>query len=317
MQRYLVRRLLQMIPVFLGITFISFAIVRLSPGDPIATLFPPEVLGRIDREALREQMGLNESLPMQYVKMMTNFFNGTLTSFQERAPTFQVLMNYLPITLMFATSAVLLALLIGLPIAVISALKPYSWIDNLTSVSALAGLSLPQFWIALVMVLIFSERLRWLPASGIRPITATGYNLTEMLPYMIMPTFVMTLGLLPSIVRYTRSSMLEILSQDYIRTARSKGLAEHTVVIAHALRNALVPVVSLIGAIFPILLGGAVLIETIFGIPGLGRLAVRAAQTRDYPMILTLNMFAAFMVLVSNTVTDFIYTYLDPRIRLS
>ena len=317
MQRYLVRRLLQMIPVFLGITFISFAIVRLSPGDPIATLFPPEVLGRIDREALREQMGLNESLPVQYVKMMTNFFNGTLTSFQERAPTFQVLMNYLPITLMFATSAVLLALLIGLPIAVISALKPYSWIDNLTSVSALAGLSLPQFWIALVMVLIFSERLRWLPASGIRPITATGYNLTEMLPYMIMPTFVMTLGLLPSIVRYTRSSMLEILGQDYIRTARSKGLAEHTVVIAHALRNALVPVVSLIGAIFPILLGGAVLIETIFGIPGLGRLAVRAAQTRDYPMILTLNMFAAFMVLVSNTVTDFIYTDLDPRIRLS
>lgn len=317
MQRYLVRRLLQMIPVFLGITFISFAIVRLSPGDPIATLFPPEVLGRIDREALREQMGLNESLPVQYVKMMTNFFNGTLTSFQERAPTFQVLMNYLPVTLMFATSAVLLALLIGLPIAVISALKPYSWIDNLTSVSALAGLSLPQFWIALVMVLIFSERLRWLPASGIRPITATGYNLTEMLPYLIMPTFVMTLGLLPSIVRYTRSSMLEILGQDYIRTARSKGLAEHTVVIAHALRNALVPVVSLIGAIFPILLGGAVLIETIFGIPGLGRLAVRAAQTRDYPMILTLNMFAAFMVLVSNTVTDFIYTYLDPRIRLS
>jgi peptide/nickel transport system permease protein len=306
-----------MIPVFLGITFISFAIVRLSPGDPIATLFPPEVLGRIDREALREQMGLNESLPVQYVKMMTNFFNGSLTSFQERAPTFQVLMNYLPITLMFATSAVLLALLIGLPIAVISALKPYSWIDNLTSVTALAGLSLPQFWIALVMVLIFSERLRWLPASGIRPITATGYNLTEMLPYLIMPTFVMTLGLLPSIVRYTRSSMLEILGQDYIRTARSKGLAEHTVVIAHALRNALVPVVSLIGAIFPILLGGAVLIETIFGIPGLGRLAVRAAQTRDYPMILTLNMFAAFMVLVSNTVTDFIYTYLDPRIRLS
>lgn len=317
MQKYLVRRLLQMIPVFLGITFISFAIVRLSPGDPIATLFPPEVLGRIDREALREQMGLNESLPVQYVKMMTNFFNGTLTSFQERAPTFQVLMNYLPITLMFATSAVLLALLIGLPIAVISALKPYSWVDNLTSVTALAGLSLPQFWIALVMVLIFSERLRWLPASGIRPITATGYNLTEMLPYMIMPTFVMTLGLLPSIVRYTRSSMLEILGQDYIRTARSKGLAEHAVVIAHALRNALVPVVSLIGAIFPILLGGAVLIETIFGIPGLGRLAVRAAQTRDYPMILTLNMFAAFMVLVSNTVTDFIYTYLDPRIRLS
>lgn len=316
MQKYLLRRLIQLIPVFLGITFISFAIVRLSPGDPIATLFPPEVLGRIDREVLREQLGLNDSIPVQYVKMIGKFFTGELTSFQERVPTFQVLMGYLPITLLFATAAVLLALIIGLPIAVLSALKPYSTVDNLSTLAALTGLSLPQFWIALVFVLIFSERLRWLPASGIRPITATGYDLVQMLPYMIMPTVVLTLGLLPSIVRYTRSSMLEVLGQDYVRTARSKGLSERRVVTFHALRNALIPVVSLIGAVFPLLLGGAVLVETIFGLPGLGRLAVRAAQTRDYPMILTLNMFAAFMVLVSNTVTDIIYTYLDPRIRL-
>lgn len=317
MQRYLLRRILQIIPVFLGITFISFAIVRLSPGDPIATMFPPEVLGRIDREVLREQLGLNDSVPVQYVKMMTNFFNGSLTSFQERQPTFQVLMDYLPITMLFATTAVLLALAIALPIAVFSALKPYSLVDNVTTLTALTGLSLPQFWIALVLVLIFSERLRWFPASGIRPITATGYDLAEMLPYMVMPTAVLVLGLLPAIVRYTRSSMLEVLGQDYIRTARSKGLSERRVVTFHALRNALIPVVTLIGAVFPLLLGGAVLIETIFGIPGLGRLAVRAAQTRDYPMILTLNMFAAFMVLISNTITDLIYTYLDPRIRLS
>jgi peptide/nickel transport system permease protein len=316
MQRYLLRRLLQMIPVFFGITFISFAIVRLSPGDPIATLFPPEVLGRIDRAVLREQLGLNDPIPVQYVKMIGNFFNGRLTSFQERAPTFQVLMDYLPVTLLFATAALILALVVGLPIAVISALKPYSTIDNIATVTALTGLSLPQFWIALVFVLIFSERLRLLPASGIRPITATGYNLVEMFPYMVMPTIVLTLGLLPSIVRYTRSNMLEVLSEDYIRTARSKGLTERTVVTFHALRNALIPVVSLIGALFPLLLGGAVLVETIFGLPGVGRLAVRAAQTRDYPMILTLNMFAAIMVLVSNTITDVIYTYLDPRIRL-
>jgi peptide/nickel transport system permease protein len=317
MQKYLIRRLFQLIPVFIGITFISFVIVRLSPGDPIATMFSPEVLGRVNQDVLREQLGLNDSLPVQYLKMMANFFNGSLTSFQERVPTIQALMNYLPVTLLFATSAVLLALLIGLPIAVISALKPYSWIDNLTTILALTGLSLPQFWIALVLVLIFSERLRWFPASGIRPITSTTYNLIEMLPYMVMPSFVLMLGLLPSIVRYTRSSMFEVLNQDYVRTARAKGLSERRVVVAHALRNALVPVVSLIGAVFPLLLGGAVLVETIFGLPGLGRLAVRAAQTRDYPMILTLNMFAAFMVLISNTITDLIYTYLDPRIRLS
>ncbi|MBK8033508.1 MAG: ABC transporter permease [Anaerolineae bacterium] len=317
MQNYLVRRLLQMIPVFIGITFISFAIVRLSPGDPVATLFPPEVLGRIDQELLREQLGLNDPLPVQYVKMMVSFFNGSLNSFQERRPTSDILFERLPITLLFATTAVLLALLIGLPVAVISALRPNSWLDNVFTTAALAGISIPSFWIALVFILIFTEQLRWLPASGIRPITATGYNLVEMLPYMIMPSIVLSLSLIPSIVRYTRSSMLEVMTQDYVRTARSKGLAEQVVVIRHGLRNALLPVVSLIGAIFPVLLGGMVLVESIFALPGLGRLAVRAAQTRDYPMILTLNMFSAVMVLLSNTVTDLIYQVLDPRIRLN
>ncbi len=316
MQNYLMRRLFQMIPVFIGITFISFAIVRLSPGDPVATLFPPEVLGRVDQELLREQLGLNDPLPVQYVKMMVSFFNGSLNSFQERRPTSDILFERLPITLLFATTAVLLALVIGLPIAVISALRPNSWLDNLFTTAALAGISIPSFWIALVFVLVFTERLRWLPASGIRPITASGYNLAEMLPYMIMPSIVLSLGLIPSIVRYTRSSMLEVMTQDYVRTARSKGLTENAVVIRHGLRNALLPVVSLIGAIFPVLLGGMVLVESIFALPGLGRLAVRAAQTRDYPMILTLNMFSAVMVLLSNTVTDLIYQVLDPRIRL-
>jgi peptide/nickel transport system permease protein len=316
MQAYFIRRLVQLIPVFIGITFISFVIVRLAPGDPIATLFPPEVLGRVDRELLREQLGLNDPIPVQYIKMMSNFFNGSLSSFQERRPTMDVLMERLPITLMFATAAVMLALLIGLPVAVISALRPNSWLDNLFTTAALAGLSIPSFWLALVFVLIFTERLRWLPASGIRPITATTYNLAEMLPYMIMPTIVLAVGLIPSIVRYTRSSMIEVMAQDYVRTARSKGLSEQGVVIRHGLRNALVPVVSLIGAIFPVLLGGSVLIETIFSLPGLGRLAVRAAQTRDYPMILTLNMFSAVMVLISNTLTDVAYQFLDPRIRL-
>ncbi len=316
MQNYLVRRLLQMIPVFIGITFISFAIVRLSPGDPVATLFPPEMIGRIDQELLREQLGLNDPLPVQYVKMMVNFFNGSLNSFQERRPTSDILFERIPITLLFSATAVILALAIGLPIAVISALRPNSWLDNLFTTAALAGISIPSFWIALVFVLIFTEQLRWLPASGIRPITASGYNLVEMLPYMIMPSVVLSLGIIPSIVRYTRSSMLEVMTQDYVRTARSKGLAEHVVVVRHGLRNALLPVVSLIGAIFPVLIGGMVLVESIFALPGLGRLAVRAAQTRDYPMILTLNMFSAVMVLFSNTVTDLIYQVLDPRIRL-
>lgn len=316
MQKYLVRRLIQMIPTFIGITFVSFLIVRLSPGDPVATMFPPEVLDRVDQDLLREQLGLNDPLPIQYVKMMGKFFSGDLMSFQERRPTFELLTERLPTTLLFATLAILVALIIGLPIAIISATRPYSWIDNISMVGALAGLSLPQFWIALVLILIFSERLRLLPASGIRPVGSDAYNLAEMAPYLIMPTAVLMIGLLPSIVRYTRSSMLEVLSQDYIRTARSKGLPERVVINMHALRNALIPVVTLVGAIFPLLLGGAVLVETIFGLPGVGRLAVRAAQNRDFPVVLTLNMFVAIMVLISNMITDIVYTYLDPRVRL-
>jgi peptide/nickel transport system permease protein len=178
------------------------------------------------------------------------------------------------------------------------------------------GLSLPQFWIALVLILIFSERLRWLPASGLRPIGSSSNDVLVMAPYLIMPTVVMSLGILPSIVRYTRSSLIDVLSQDYIRTAHSKGMRERGVIYVHALRNALIPVVTLIGSLLPILLGGAVLVESIFGLPGLGRLAIRAAQNRDFPVVLTLNMLSAVIVLASNLITDMIYTFLDPRISL-
>ncbi len=316
MQAYLLRRMIQIIPVFIGITFISFLIVRLSPGDPIATLFPPEALGKVDKAVLREQLGLNDPLPVQYVKMMASFFNGTLVSFQEKRPTFDLIAERLPTTVLLSALAIVCALLVGLPVAVIAATRPYSKLDHVANTGSLMGISLPQFWIALVLILIFSERLHMLPASGIRPLDAQTYDIGQMVPYLIMPTIVLTLGLLPSVVRYTRSSMIDSLGQDYVRTARSKGLRERAVIYVHALRNALIPVVSLVGAIFPVLLGGSVVVETVFGLPGLGRLAVRAAQNRDFPLVLAVNMFTAMMVLVSNLVTDLVYTYLDPRIRL-
>lgn len=316
MQAYLVRRLLQIVPVFIGITFVSFLIIRLSPGDPIATLFPPELLGKVDQALLREQLGLNDPLPVQYVKMMGNFFNGTLFSFQEKRPVFDMVLERLPTTIPLTLLAVTLALVIGLPIALLAATRPYSFFDAFASTGVLIGLSLPQFWIAEVLILVFSEWLRLLPASGIRPIDATSFDLRQMVAYLLMPTIVLTLSLLPSIIRYTRSSLLEVLHQDYIRTARSKGLRSRAVILGHALRNALIPAVSLIGAVFPVLLGEAVIVETVFGLPGLGRLAIRAAQNRDFPLVLTVNMFCAFMVLLSNLITDLIYTYLDPRIRL-
>jgi len=316
MPKYVIRRLVQMVPVFISITVITFLMITLAPGDPVATMYPPEVLNRIDQDLLREQLGLNDPLPVQYAKMMKRFFSGELESFQERRPVLDLIADRLFPTFLFATLSLICALLIGLPVAMLSATRPYSWWDNFSSISVLAGLSVPQFWIALIFILIFSERMRLLPSSGIRPINATGYNPIEMFPYLILPTIVLTIGLLPSITRYSRSSMIEVLSQDYIRTAHSKGLKTRHVMIRHALRNAILPVVTLIGAIFPLLLGGAVLVETIFGIPGIGRLAVRSALVRDLPVILSLNIFVAVIVLISNLITDIVYTYLDPRIRL-
>jgi len=317
MQRYLIRRLLQMIPVFIGITFITFMMISLAPGDPVVSLYPPEVLDRIDLELLRDQLGLNDPLPVQYVRMMGRFFTGELESFQERRPAMELIFDRLPSTLLLTTLAVIVALLIGLPVAIFSALKPYSWFDNVATVSVLTGLSLPQFWFALLLILIFSEQLRILPSSGIRPIDAQTYEPVEMIPYLVMPTIVLAIGLLPSIMRYSRSNMIEVLSQDYVRTAYSKGLTRRTVLIRHALPNAILPVVTLIGVIFPLLLGGAAIVETIFAIPGIGRLAVRAAQVRDLPVMLSLNIFTAVMILLSTMLTDLLYTYLDPRIRLS
>lgn len=316
MQQYLIRRLLQMAPVFIGITFITFLMISLAPGDPVVSLFPPEVLDRVDLDLLREQLGLNAPLPTQYVRMMGRFFSGELESFAERRPAMELIFARLFPTLLFSVLAIVCALIIGLPVAILSALKPYSLFDNVSTVSVLTGLSLPQFWIALILVLIFSERLRILPSSGIRPISASSYDPIEMFPYLIMPTFVLVIGLLPSVVRYSRSSMIDVLSQDYVRTAFAKGLANRTVWVRHALRNAILPVVTLVGAIFPLLLGGAVVVETIFGIPGIGRLAVRSAQVRDLPVILSLNIFTAVLILFSNMITDVFYTTLDPRIRL-
>lgn len=316
MTGYIVRRLLQMIPVLIGISFITFLIIRLAPGDPIATMYPPEVIGRVDTSILRQRLGLDDPIPLQYLRMIGGLLSGTLNSFQESRPTLDLIRERLPITALFALLSLGLALLIGIPVAVLSAVRPYSWLDNLFTTLALAGLSIPAFWLALVLILMFSEQLRVLPASGIRPTGADGYDLRQMFPYLIMPTLVMTVGLLPSVVRYTRSAMIEALGQDYVRTARSKGLSGRAVVSRHALRNALIPVISLVGTIFPLLLGGAVLVEQIFGIPGMGRLAVRAAQNRDFPLILTLNMISAVIVLTSTFITDIVYTVLDPRVQM-
>ena len=316
MGRYLVRRLLQMIPLVIGITFVSFLLILSAPGDPVATMYPPQQIQDIDTEAIRDALGLNDPIPVQYVKMMWKFFNGELTSFIQHRPTTTMIAERLPTTFTFAILALVVSLLIGIPVAVLSATRSYSIVDDIAMIASMVGLSLPSFWFALILILIFAERLQLFPPSGIRPLQATGYNLGEMAPYVVLPTAVLSLGILPAMVRYARSSMMEVMRQDYINTARAKGVKERIVIYRHALKNAFIPIVSLLGVLFPMLLEGAVIVETIFGLPGLGRLAMQSALNRDYPVVLSINMMMSFFVIMSNLSADIAYAILDPRIRL-
>jgi peptide/nickel transport system permease protein len=211
---------------------------------------------------------------------------------------------------------VVVSLIVGIILGVISALRPNTRLDDVVMVGALFGLSVPQFWLGLLCIFIFAEGLGVLPAAGIRPIGSTGFNLLEMGPYLVLPVAVLSSGLIAGLTRYVRSGMLEALGQDYVRTARAKGLRERRVVFIHALRNSLITVVTLIGVLIPGLLSGSAIVEQVFGVPGIGRLAVNAALGRDYPLILTINFYAATLVVLFNLMTDVAYSFVDPRVAV-
>ena len=303
-------------PVLLGISIISYAVVRLAPGDPAALLVDLTQLTPEQQQEFRRSLGLEDPLPVQYVKMMAALLTGSLTSFRTGQPTIEMVLEAAPITLVLVLLAVAVALLVGVALGIVSALRPYSPADNALTVLSLFGLSVPQFWLGLICIFLFAETLGWLPAAGIRPVGSTEFDPLEVLPFLVLPTLVMASGMVASLTRYTRSAMLETLGQDFVRTARGKGLAERRVIVAHALRNSLITVVTLVGVLIPILLSGSVVVETVFAVPGMGRLAVSAALTRDYPVVLTTNLLAAALVLVFNLLTDVAYTIVDPRIRV-
>jgi peptide/nickel transport system permease protein len=302
--------------VLIGISVISYAVVRLAPGDPAALLVDFTQLTPEQQDEVRRSLGLEDPLPIQYVKMMAALFTGQLTSFRTGQPTLQMVAEAAPTTLTLVLLAVAAGVLVGVVFGVFSALRPYGVADNTLSVAALFGLSVPQFWLGLILIFVFAETLGWLPAAGIRPIGSDSYDPFEMAPFVVLPTLVLASGMIATMTRYTRSAMLETLGQDFVRTARGKGLSEARVVVAHALRNSLITVVTLTGVLIPILLSGSVVVETVFAVPGMGRLAVSAALTRDYPVVITTNLIAAALVLLSNILTDFAYTVVDPRIRV-
>jgi peptide/nickel transport system permease protein len=315
MRRYVIRRLLQAVLIMVGVTVITFAMMVLAPGDPITLLVSPEQMGTADVGVLRAQLGLDRALPVQYASTMSALVTGKLRSFRERRPVAEMIGEALPPTVLLALMALALAVLLALPIALASAVRPYTPLDHGVTVFSLLGISMPGFWFALVLILVFTDRLRWLPASGIRPVGTVGFAPVDVAPYVVMPTLVLALSILPFLVRYARSAILENLGQEYVLVAHGKGLSQGHVLVRHVLRNSLIPVVTVLGLLIPTLLSGSVVVETIFAIPGIGRLALQGALSRDYPVVMTMTVLGAALIVVSNLLTDISYALLDPRIR--
>lgn len=316
MTAYIIRRLLLTIPVLFGISIVVFFSLKLIPGDPAAAMLGAQARPE-DIASLQETLGLNEPLPIQYGRWMGRTLQGDLgRSLEHREPVTKLLRERFTNTLILTVASVALSIAIGLPAGVISATRQYSVFDRGTMFLALFANSMPAFWLGLVLILIFSLNLGWFPVGGMYD-PRGDREFFDLLHHLVLPAI--TLGGVTTalVARMTRSSMLEVIRQDYTRTARSKGLQERTVITRHALQNALLPVVTVIGTQFGFLLGGAVLTETVFSWPGVGQQLFRAILSRDIPLIQGTVLVIAVIFVMINLAVDILYAYLDPRIRYS
>ncbi len=305
MARYVVRRIVQALLTLVGLTVAVFAVSRLS-GDPASLLLSVYATPE-DVHRFRDLLGLDAPLHEQYLLFLGNALRGNFgTSFQYHLPALPLVLERAPATLELATVSMVVAVVVGLPAGIVAATRRNSWVDVATSFFALLGQSAPGFWIGIVLITVFAVQLRVLPSSG--------YGTWQQL---VLPSITLALYAAASIARLTRVSVLETLGQDYVRTARAKGLASRHVIGVHALRNAAIPIVTLIGLQYGALLAGAVIVEWIFAWPGVGRLAVQAVLTRDYPLMQAAVFVSAIGFLIINSSVDLLYHYLDPRLRLS
>ncbi len=309
MGKYILRRLLMMIPVLLGVTFIVFFIMSLTPGDPAAIILGDQA----SSEALalkRIELGLNDPLIVRYVTYMGNLLKGDLgTSYKNQISVAQQVWDKFPNTALLAVAGIFVALLIGIPIGILSAKKQYTFMDTSSMVFSLIGVSMPNFWLGLLLSLLFALKLGWLPSQGM------GSGFIPLMRSLVLPALTLGTGAAATVVRMTRSSMLEVIRQDYISTARAKGITEKQITNKHMLKNALIPIVTAVGLQFGQLLGGAMLTETIFSWPGLGRLMVDSITSKDIPMVLGAVIFMATMFSFVNLFVDILYAFLDPRIK--
>ncbi len=305
---YIIRRLLLAVPVFVGVTLVTFILMQIVPGDPAALLMEEKV-ATVDPAAarlIRAKWGLDEPRPVQYLKFLRNVLRGDLgVSYRTDQGVLPSILERLPATAMLAGAALTIALLIGIPLGTLAALRQNSVLDSASILIATAGVSMPNFWLGILLIYLLAVQWRWLPPSG--------YG--SPIPYLIMPAFTLGAGLAAVIARLTRSSMLEVIRQEYVRTARAKGLGERRVILIHALRNAAIPVVTVIGVQMSGLLSGAVITERVFSWPGVGRLLVDSIGVRDLPMAQGCVLFIAIVFILLNLLVDLSYVWLDPRVK--
>ncbi len=315
MSLYLIRRLGQSLVLLLLVSMIGFVLIHLAPGGPLAQFTLTPGMSQADLARIAHQMGLDRPLPMQYWEWFRRLLIGDWgLSYRDNQPVLAVIGSHVPATLELMISSTLIAVLVGTWVGVLGALRRYSVFDYLATVGAMVALSMPTFWFGLVVIYVFSVKLAWLPAGGMYTIGDGSF--LDYLHHLIGPALVLALVTVAIWSRYMRSSMLEVTSQDFVRTAIAKGLPRRVVIIRHALRNALLPMITLAGLQLPTLLGGALVTETIFTWPGMGRLFLDSIGYRDYPVVMGLLMFTALLVLLGNLAADMLYAVYDPRIRL-
>lgn len=316
MLSYLVRRVLLAIPMLLAISFVSFAIMQSVPGGPLAIYRNNPNVRASDVARLEEQLGLNKPMSTQYLIWLRNMVSGNWgQSLASGLPVIQMVGERIGNTFYLMGTAFLLTMLFAIPVGVLSAVKRYSFFDHFMTFLSFLGFSVPIFWSGLVSIIVFAVWLDWLPAGGMRTINAE-FSVLDRLKYLILPASLMAFHSAAQYSRYIRSSMLEVIRQDYIRTARAKGLHERTVIYYHALRNALIPLITVIALDLPALFSGALLIETVFAWPGMGRLFWNSAIRFDYPVLMGIIIATALLVIVCNVIADIFYAFADPRVRL-
>lgn len=314
MLKYVVKRLLYAIPVFLGITFVIYLLINLAPGGPLAILASSGEMSQADLEAMKVTLGLDKPIVVRYFLWLVDLFRGDLgTSYRTSQDVAMMISQRIIPSLTLTGVGILGAIIIGIPLGIISAYKPNSIWDHISTFVAFIGASVPSFFLSLLLIYILAVKIKWFPTSGMY--SSGGGDVMDMLHHLALPAFACGIQPIGNYIKQTKSSVLEVLNEEYIKTARSKGLTNTVIILKHAFRNALIPIVTTVSLSIPFLIGGAVVVEQIFAWPGIGSLMITAITSRDYPVIMGVAVLICVVVLVANLILDLVYAALDPRIE--